>query len=130
MKDSRNKATPSESAKQKLREYFKMYRSQKHAKTRVNLLNFRKAVHAVLFTIYLRKYNSRMREFRKANFEKYVGGELKQTLLQLKELIIRHSKPFFTALTQQYNFDLHPHPKDDSKLRKEKLKYFKKLLNL
>ena len=71
-----------------------------------------------------------MRELRKLNFDKYVAQQLKERLLQLKELIIKHAKPFFTALLQQYNFDIRPHSKDDQKLRKEKLKYMKKLLNL
>ncbi len=103
-----------------------MYRSQKKVKRR---LDFRKVAHAVLFTIYLRKYNSRIRELRRHNFDKYVAQQLKEKLLRLKELIIQYCKPFFTAL-EQYNFDIHPHPRDDQKLRKEKLKYLKKLLNL
>lgn len=50
--------------------------------------------------------------------------------MQLKELIIEHSKPFFNAVSQHYNFDFCPNPKDDSKLKKQKLKYVKKLINL
>ena len=47
----------------------------------VAMRNFRKIAHVVLFTIYLRKFNERMRTQRKLVFTRYLKSNLKDRLL-------------------------------------------------
>jgi hypothetical protein len=90
--------------------------------------NLRKTVHIVLFTIYLRTFNERMRLQRKTIFNKYMKEQLKEKLLEMKRALVEGCRPLFRNIADHYNFDYRPLPNDDPKLKREKAKSTRKLV--
>lgn len=60
--------------------------------------HFRKVVHVVLFTIYLRKFNEAMRESRIKRFTDFVKIDLKKLLVEMKNTLIDETKPLLKIL--------------------------------
>lgn len=56
--------------------------------------NFRKIAHAVLFTIYLTRFNEKMRRNRLGYFERYIKSDIKQQMVMLKDVLMEASEPF------------------------------------
>lgn len=92
--------------------------------------SFRKAVHVVLFPIYLRTFNERMRLQRKTIFNKYMKEQLKEKLLEMKRALIEGCRPLFRNIADHYNFDYRPLPNEDPKLKREKVKSTRRLVGV
>ena len=89
---------------------------------------FRKVVHAVLFTIFLRKFGDRMRQNREDFFFRYMREEVSKKLMRVKLALIEGSKPLFEGLLDIHNFDYRRSGKDDPHIAQEKLTSLRRMV--
>jgi hypothetical protein len=87
-------------------------------------------VHVVLFLIFLKTFNERMRRNRQGFFGRFTREESNEKLLALKSYLIENSQPLFLELISQHDFDNTPHEKDEPRLQQEKVKSLKRLVGL
>ena len=94
------------------------------------LKKFRKIGNVILFTIRLRTFNERMRKKRIKLFRSFSNSELGQKLQDLKLKIVMASRPFFSKIIDENNFNYQLHDKDEPSMKREKVISTLKLVTL
>lgn len=111
-----------------LKKYLEDKNQQSH-RGRLLLNKFRICVNAVLFTIHLRKFSSRLRVKRKEHFLHFLKHSLLVGLQALKAELLECSRPFLNQVALTLS-DLRLHSSDSDLLAKQKLRVARELMVL
>lgn len=103
------------------------HRENKAERLKKNMRRWRKAVHAVLFTIYLRRFCDLMRSNRLFNFQK-IKNSLRPNLNIVREDIGKLLVSFFTILLQKKEVSFEIEEDEPKEIRREKVASVRKLL--